>query len=504
MAFEVNQSRIAKNTLVLFVRMGFVLIISFLTTRVTLQVLGVEDYGLNNLVSGVVSLFSFINASMGTAVQRFYCIQIGNSDDEKLKRTFGVGLYLHGIIAIITIILLEIFAIFFFSYLNIPSERYRIAQAVFQISSISLFLNILTIPYSALLRAREEFTKIAYIEIGQAILRLVVLYLLYVFPYDKLIVLSLLNFGVTVSYSIASIYFARFYPETHTFIIRDRELIKEMLNFVSLLLVTVLASLFRDNGIIILINMYFGLAINAAYAISMQVMSLANTFVANFKQSVIPQMMASYGAGDVHTMVKLINTGTKVTFLLMCMITVPLIFEMDYILNLWLTSPPAHANSLAKLALVNVNLSSFTYFLYQGVHATGKVVKQQISMSSLYVLNIILMWVSFELGAPFEYALYVTIFVSIFQCITNCYYANKTYNYDLKYFTFNILIRSIIVAILTIAAISVTVNILSPSFMRLILTCFISMTMIGLIGYCILLDVNEKNKVKVFIIKFLK
>lgn len=200
MAFVINQNAIIKNTIALYVRMGFTMIISFLASRVTLQVLGVEDYGLNNLLSGVVALFSFINGSMGTAVQRFLSYNIGKKDDVKLKKTFGVGLYLYVIITIVTFILLEIFALFFISKLNIPPDRLLTAKIVFQISSLQLVLNIFVVPYAALLRAREEFTKIAYIEIGQALLRLVSLYLLYIISFDKLILLSTLNFIVTLTY----------------------------------------------------------------------------------------------------------------------------------------------------------------------------------------------------------------------------------------------------------------------------------------------------------------
>ena len=293
MAFVINQNAIIKNTIALYVRMGFTMIISFLASRVTLQVLGVEDYGLNNLLSGVVALFSFINGSMGTAVQRFLSYNIGKKDDVKLKKTFGVGLYLYVIITIVTFILLEIFALFFISKLNIPPDRLLTAKIVFQISSLQLVLNIFVVPYAALLRAREEFTKIAYIEIGQALLRLVSLYLLYIISFDKLILLSTLNFIVTLTYVWIFVYYARKFREARTSLRKDREIIKEMFNFVSMLLVTVLASLARDNGIVILINLFFGLLINAAYAVASQVMSLAKTFVQNFKQSMVPQLMAS-------------------------------------------------------------------------------------------------------------------------------------------------------------------------------------------------------------------
>ena len=155
MEYEINKKKIASNTIALYIRMGITMIISFFVTRVTLQQLGVEDYGLNNLVGGVVSMFSFLNGSMGTAVQRFYSYEIGRREEEKLGKIFGVSLYLHTWIAIVTVVMSEVFAIFFLSKLNIPAERMTAANIVFQISILSLALNIINVPYSALLRARE-------------------------------------------------------------------------------------------------------------------------------------------------------------------------------------------------------------------------------------------------------------------------------------------------------------------------------------------------------------
>ena len=200
MAFHINQKKIAKNTIVLYVRMAFTMVIGFIATRVTLQQLGVDDYGLNNLVGSIVSMLSFLNGSMGTAVQRYYCVEIGKGNDGALKRVFGTGLFLHIVVAIVTVILAEIFAVFFLHKMNIPLERLHAAQVVFQISILSMALNVVSVPYAALLRARELFDKIAIVEIVQAVLRLVILYLLTVIDYDKLITLSVLGLGVTVYY----------------------------------------------------------------------------------------------------------------------------------------------------------------------------------------------------------------------------------------------------------------------------------------------------------------
>ena len=188
-----GNKKILLNTSTLYLRMFVTMVISFYTARVTLNLLGVDNYGLNNLVGGVISMFSFINLSMGTTVQRFFSVEIGKNNELILSKIFSTGLYLHVIIAFITWVIAEIFAWGFIEKLNISPDRMFAAKCVFQISTVSLVLSVLNVPFAALLRAREEFRRIAVVEIIQAFLRLAVLYFLYVIDYDKLIVFSLLN-----------------------------------------------------------------------------------------------------------------------------------------------------------------------------------------------------------------------------------------------------------------------------------------------------------------------
>lgn len=488
------KNKIAKNTIALYIRMAITMFISFFTTRITLEVLGVEDYGLNNLVSSVVALFSFLNGSMGTAVQRFYSVEIGRNEEERLGRVFGSGLALHVIVAVVTVALMEIFAIFFFHKLNIPQERIFAGQVVFQISIVSMALNIISVPYTALLRAREEFSKIAVADVAQSVGRLVVVYLLLHIDYDHLIALGTLNFAVTLGYIIFIICIARKYKECKHAICWDKDIVKKIAKFISMLLVTVLASLFRDKGIIILVNLFFGLAVNAAYAVAMQVMGIVSTFVANFKQSVVPQIMISYGKKDLTRMNRLVNTGTKITFLLMLMITIPIIFEGEYILNLWLKEPPQYAYELVCLVLININVSSFTYFMYQGVHASGKITKQQIAMSTLYILNIVGIYIVFKLGYTFYYGIFVTIFISLLQCITNLYFARQTFGYSITYFLKGILPQCITTIAIAVAVMYFINTTLDKSFVRLIVSALASTIIIITTGYFVILNKEEKQK----------
>lgn len=495
MAYKIDNKKIAKNTLALYIRIGFTMVISFFTARVTLQQLGVDDYGLNNLVSSIVSMLTFLNGSMGTAVQRFYSIEIGKNNESGLARVFGVGLSLHALVAAISFVTAEIFAIFFLHRMNIPTDRMMAAQIVFQISILSLVLNIINVPYAALLRAREMFSKMAMIEIIQSILRLGVLYLLVTVNYDKLIVLAALNLGVTLYYLGSLTILARRYEETHTFFVWDKELIKRMLSFISMLIITVLAQLAKTQGIVFLINLFFSLAINAAYAIAVQVSNIVNNFIASFKQSVVPQMMASYGSGDLPAMHKLINQGSKITFLLMVLLSMPVIFESELLLSLWLGTPPEHSAHLVALVLIYINIQSFTYFQYQGVHATGNITKQQVYVSCMYAINIALIWLCFKWGFSFEWALYVNMLVSAAQCVINLIFARKTYDYSIQKYCSSILLPSLLLVVILVAILGTVTTAIQNKIAETVLVFMLDITLVPILGYFLLLDKEEKQKV---------
>ncbi len=496
-----GNKKIAKNTIALYIRMGITMLITFFTTRITLEILGVDDFGLNNVVASVVSMFGFINGSMGTAVQRFFSVEIGKNNHKYLERIFGTGLYLHAIVAGITFILTEIFAIFFLSKLNIPPDRIFAAHCVFQISILSLVFNIINVPFQALLKAYEEFSKIAVLDILQAVLKLGVLFLLYRIQYDKLVALSLLNFAVTMVYISLIVVFAKKYSEAKFRLIRDKELIKRMLNFISMLVFTVLASVFNKQGIVIIVNLFFGLTINAAYAVAVQVSHMLEIFAMNFKQAVVPQLMQSFGANDLSRMNKLIFSGTKVTFLLMMLITIPVIFEAEFILNIWLKEPPEHASVFTMLIVMVVNINTFYYFIYQAVHASGRIKKQQILTSISYITSVGVIYIAFKLGASIYYAVIIPILFSIIRNIIVVYSAVETIDFKIKEYISSVIIPCISV-VFTLAIITFIIKqTMDASFLRIIIVLVTNTISTVLFGYLIVLDKEEKTMTKKHLIK---
>ncbi len=501
MAFAIDKNKILKNTATMYVRMAITMVIAFFTTRVTLEQLGVDDFGLNNLVGSIVSMFSFLNGSMGTAVQRFFSIEIGKGNDARLKRIYGVGLFLHILVATISVVGAEIFALFFLEKLNIPENRMFAAHIVFQISILSFALNIVNVPNAALLRAREWFSKTAMVEIVQAFLRLGVLFLLVYFGKDKLITLSVLNLFVTLYYVSSILFLARKFSESHTGPIIDKALIRDMLTFISLLIFTVLAQLLKTQGLIVLINLFFGLAINAAYAVAVQVSHLLNTFVQNFKSAMVPQMMAAYGADDKKSMHSLITAGTKIAFLMMLVLSMPLLIDGEWLLSIWLKDVPQYSRELVALTVIFINMSSFTYFLYQGVHATGKIKGQQICMSSLYFANIGIIYVVLKLGGSFYSALYVNILISVIQCMVNIYYAKKTFGFETLKFVFKTCLPCLIVFAAVFGSLYGISSMLESTIKRVTIDVCVEFVLTGLLGYFVVLNKSEREIAKGFLMK---
>lgn len=501
MAFAIDKNKILKNTATMYVRMAITMVIAFFTTRVTLEQLGVDDFGLNNLVGSIVSMFSFLNGSMGTAVQRFFSIEIGKGNDARLRRIYGVGLFLHILVAIISIAGAEIFALLFLEKLNIPENRMFAAHIVFQISILSFALNIVNVPNAALLRAREWFSKTAMVEIVQAFLRLGVLFLLVYFGKDKLITLSVLNLFVTLYYVFSILSLARKFPESHTRPIIDKTLIREMLTFISLLIFTVLAQLLKTQGLIVLINLFFGLAINAAFAVAVQVSHLLNTFVQNFKSAMVPQMMAAYGADDKKSMHSLITAGTKIAFLMMLVLSMPLLIDGEWLLSIWLKEVPQYSAELVALTVVFINVSSFTFFLYQGVHATGKIKGQQICMSSLYFANIGIIYVVLKLGGSFYSALYVNILISFIQCVVNIYYAKKTFYFESLKFVIKTCLPCLLVFAIIFGTLYGISSMLESSIKRVAIDVCVEFALTGLLGYFVILNKDERKMAKGIVAK---
>ena len=500
-----RNSRIAFNTITLYIRTFIVMIISFLASRIMLEQLGVDDYGINNLISGVVAMFGFLNLSMGTAVQRFFNVEESKENGVSAKKIYGSALLIHVVISVITLLLLEIFAIFFLCRLNIPDERIGVAQWVFQFSSLTLIMGILAVPAEAYLRSKEEFSKLAIIDILEALIRVGVLYLLYISPYDKLWTIAFLTFLLKLLCNIAVWIIAiRLYGDVaKPYLYYEKSLFVKMISFSLLLLLSIASSMAYWQGLAMMINVFFGVAINAAYGIGHQIKTAVDRFLFNFKQSTVPQLMTSQASGDYDRLKKLIYFSTKLSFVLSLLIVVPVVFETDFILKVWLKNPPDFTTRFVQLGFVVSVLSSFNYYLKQAIHATGRVTGFSITTSVNYILNLAVIYVMMKLGFGFYVTMYVSIAMEIIAIVISFIYAKLTFDFNVMDFILRIVLRCLFFCAIMIVCFVFLNSAMQDGWLRLMLNLLLS-AVVSLSSLYILMNSDERRVVLDYIGKLWK
>ena len=393
---------ILKNTLFLYLRMFVSLAISLFTSRVVLETLGVEDYGIYAVVGSVLGMFGVIQTAMIGATSRFLTFEMGKDDFQKLKDTFSTTLTVHIIIAIILFIVLETFGLWFLNtQLVIPQNRMFAANCIYQFSIFSTMLSVTQTPYSSCIVAHEKFDFYAYMDILNTVLKLLILYLLLIGEFDKLILYGILTFMVSVSMMLANrLYCIRHFPESHYSFIWRKEFLKPILAFSGWDIFGNISVMARGQGVAMLINIFFGPILNASVGIANTVTSAVGGFSNNIKLAVRPQLIKNYAAGDISTMEKLMSEGTRFGFILQTILSVPLICEMHFVLYTWLGIVPESATEYTILSLLFSVAGCIAGVVMIIIHATGRIKATSIINGSIYILVIPITYISFKMGAP--------------------------------------------------------------------------------------------------------
>lgn len=383
-----NNKRIAKNTMLLYFRMIFLLAISLFTSRIILQTLGIEDYGIYNVVGGVVTMFAFLNNAMAGATQRFLSFDMPNDDKKVLNTTFSTSLIIHLIIAFIIVILSETIGLWFlYEKMVIPTERMNAAMWVFQCAIFVMFVNIISVPYNAAIIAHEKMGAFAYISLLEAALKLIIAYSLYISPFDKLKVYAILLLVVSLIIRfVYSSYSNRHFEETHFHWTWNTNKIKEMGMFASWSLIGNLALMGVTQGLNMLLNVFFGPVINAARGIAVQVQGAVQQFANNFQTAINPQITKSYASNDFAYMHSLICKGAKFSFFMVFLLSLPFLVMADQTLSLWLKTPPAYAAGFLKIILIVSMIDSLANPLNNAVNASGKIRSYQLTNGLLMLM----------------------------------------------------------------------------------------------------------------------
>lgn len=397
----VNNKRIAKNTLYLYLRMLLVMGIGLYTVRAILDILGVVDYGIYNVVGGVVTMFAFMNRTLSTSSQRYFSIALAKDEKEDLKRVFSLNLTVFLILGMIILVLLETVGLWFVNNkMTIPADRMKAANVVYQLSIIAMFLHIVIIPYMALVIAHEKMNVFAIIGVGEALGKLGIVFLLTVLPYDKLIVygilILLLAFGTTLCYVI---YCLKHYPESHFRWYWNKKEAFELLSFSGWHFLGTFSTTCRSQGINILLNLFFNPVVNAARAVAYQVYGAVQHLVTNFFTAVKPQIYKSYASEQYEDLYKLINRSTLICAFLISLMVFPIVANTELILGWWLKDVPEYAVIFTQLVLINGLVDSVDGPTIASALATGRIRKYMLIVSGVILANIPISYVALLLGA---------------------------------------------------------------------------------------------------------
>lgn len=367
-----DSKRLAKNTIILYLRTLMMMFIGFYTSRVILHALGINNYGINNVVGGFVAMFSIISGTLTATTQRYLTCEIGKVDGNP-KKMFGVAMNVHIVLSIVLLFLFETVGLYLLNNgLNIPSERINAANWTFQFSVFSTLIGILNSPYIGAIIAHEKMNAFAYFSFFDCIAKLLVCYILYIMPYDRLITFSALYFIIGLSQTLIYNYYCRkHFSETQFSIVKDKTLYKEMFSFASMNFIGALASLLSKQGTNILINIFYGVALNAAVGIANQVQGIATKFVGDFMTALKPQITKEYAFGNHQRSMELAFRGSKYSFYLTLILACPILIQTSYILEFWLINYPPEAVIFSRLTIVLTMLVLLSDSLVTVILATG-------------------------------------------------------------------------------------------------------------------------------------
>lgn len=493
-----NNKRIAKNTLLLYVRMLFLMVVSLFTSRVILNTLGVEDFGVYNVVGGIVAMFTIVSGSLTSAISRFLTFELGKGDKDKLKTIFSTSVNIQLGLSVLIFLIGEIVGIWFLNnQMNIPNERMQAANYVLQCSLGIFVLNLLSVPYNSAIIAHEKMGAYAYISILDVVLKLAVAYAIMLSPFDRLASYGVLLLAEAILIRlIYGIYSKRKFEECTYHLVYDKTILKKMVSFAGWNFLGVTAGTLNTQGVNILMNVYFGVTVNAARGIAMQASSAISQFVQSFTTAVNPQITKSYASGDMDYMHSLVCQSSKFSAYLFLLMAIPLSVETPAIFEIWLKNPPEYAVMFFRLGLLGILMDSvLSNSLMTAIFATGDIKKYQVYVTIWGGMVFPLTWLAYWLGAS-PNATYIIYF--IMYCVVlyvRLYVIQQKVHLPLKEYVTKVLLRFAPVALLSYAVPIVLVCVLQQSFLRIIITTLASLIATCGIVYAIGLTSGERNMV---------
>ena len=443
-----NNKQIAKNTLLLYFRMLLTMVVSLYTSRIVLNALGVEDFGIYNVVGGVVAMFSLLSGSLSTAISRFITYELGKGEQGNLNKIFSSAVTIQITLAAIIILFAELIGVWFLNtQMTIPVSRITASNWVFQISLLTFVINLISIPYNASIIAHEKMSAFAYISILEVVGKLVTAYLITISPIDKLIFYSFLMCIIALVVRFTYGYYCKkhFTECTYSFI-WDKQLLKQMFSFAGWNFIGTASAVLRDQGGNILINLFNGPIVNAARGIAFQVNNAIQGFVNNFMIALNPQITKSYAANNHKYMMTLIFQGARLSFYMLLILSLPILLNTQYILEIWLKTVPEHSTLFVQLVLILAMSESISYPLITAIQATGRIRNYQLLVGGLQLLNFPISYCLLHIGFFPEIIMIVAIILTQVCLGARLYMLQKIIKLPTKVFLKKVYLNIIIVS----------------------------------------------------------
>lgn len=501
-----NNRRIAKNMLFLYFRMFFIMAVNLYTSRIVLKTLGVEDFGIYNVVGGIITMFAFINSAMATTTQRYLTFELGRNDRVGLKTVFSASVTIHFIIAAIILLLGETVGLWFLYHkMVIPESRMQAALWVYQLSILATIVMIVSVPYNACIIAHEKMSAFAYISILEVLLKLGIVYVLWLVDWDKLKLYAVLMFATQLLIRLVyGRYCGKHFGETKLQLVKDKKLIKEMLSFAGWNLWGNCASVFSTQGLNILLNMFFGPTVNAARGIAVQLQAAIMQFSVSFQTAVNPQITKAYAGHDMSYMHKLIYGASKYSCFLLILLSFPIMLNMPFLLRVWLSEYPAYTVSFARLMICCTIVDAVANPLMVSASATGKVRKYQSTLGCLMLCILPVSYVVLKLGGNAISVFVVNLIICIIAFVTRLLIIRPMIGLSFRTYFKEVVVRIFLVIIVVMWIPFLMKCNMSDDWKTCILTSIVSIAVLMPAMYYLGLDKTERLFLKEKVVLKLK
>lgn len=499
-----NNKRVAKNTILLYARLLFAQIIGLYTSRKVLEILGVEDFGIYNVVGGIVVFMTFLNGSMSVATSRYLTVELGKGDEAGYREVFGMAFHIHAILSLLVLLGAETVGLWFLNtQMNIPEARMHAANVIYQISVISTVLGIIQTPYGASITAHEHMNIYAYIGIEEVIAKLLIVLGIDFFAenVDNLEVYAFLMLCVQIiNFCIYLFYCRKKFAYCRVSRLWDKGLFRSMFGFTGWNLFGTIAWILKDQGVNVVLNIFGGPLVNGARGVAGQASGAVSNIVGCFNTAVSPQITKNYASGDKRGLHRLMMLSSKISYILLLMLTVPVLYELNFLLNIWLVKVPEHTLVFTKIIMIEGLIGVLGNAFISPLLATGDIKKYQIVVGTIMLLNVPLSWILLKIGLPVYVPFIVSVGITTVAGAIRLYLCRSMLSFPVMEYLRKVLVPVALLTLVSFVSVGLVIAFMEDGWLRLISVSMLSVVIVSLSAYFICFDKEEQTKISELIV----